>query len=98
MYPYKEYNAEFGEVVYNHDGSEENELAINIDKELHNITHFHTYTRLYNLYNDDAFECEDIVHAIINNWMYENKYSHIELIAKYYNEILRNERFIASHF
>lgn len=98
MYPYKEYNAEFGEVVYNHDGSDENELAINIDKELNHITHFHTYTRMYDLFNNNSIEFENMVKAIINNWMYEDKYGHIELIAKYYNEILRNEKFVASHF
>lgn len=98
MYPYKEYNAEYGEVVYNHDGSEENELAINIDKEIKKLTHFHTYTRMYEMYNDYDINFDNIVHEIINNWMYENKYAHVELIAKYYNEILQNERFIASHF
>ena len=98
MYPYKEYNAEFGEVVYNHDGSDENELAINIDKEINHITHFHTYTRLYELYNNDSMECDAIVRELINNWMYESKYNHIELIAKYYSQILNNERFVTSHF
>lgn len=98
MYPYKEYNAEFCEVVYNHDGSEENELAINIDKEVNHITHFHTYTRMYKLFNNDSLAFDNMVKEIVNNWMYEDKYEHIELIAKYYNEILRNERFIASHF
>ena len=41
---------------------------------------------------------DNIIHEIINNWMYENKYAHIELIAKYYNQILRNERYIALQF
>lgn len=98
MYPYKEYNAEFGEVVYNHDGSEENELAINIDKELKHLPHFHTYTAMYEMYNNYDINFDNIIHEIINNWMYENKYSHIELIAKYYDTILRNERYITSHF
>lgn len=98
MYPYKEYNAEFGEVVYNHDGTKENELAINIDKELNNTTHFHTYSYMYDLFNDYDINFDIMMHNIIDNWMYENKYAHIELIAKYYNQILRNERFIASHF
>ena len=98
MYPYEHYNMGEGMMIYNHDGSPENELAINIDKELNNITHFHTYTRMYEMYNDYDINFDNIVHEIINNWMYENKYAHIELIAKYYNQILRNERFIASHF
>ena len=98
MYPYKHYSMDENMMVYNHDGSNENELAINIDKELNNITHFHTYTRLYDLYNNDSMECDAIVRKLIDNWMYESKYNHIELIAKYYNEILSNEKFIASHF
>lgn len=98
MFPYKKYNAEFNEVVYNHDGTKENELAINIDKELNNITHFHTYSYMYDLFNDYDINFDIMMHNIIDNWMYENKYAHIELIAKYYNQILRNERFIASHF
>lgn len=98
MYPYKEYNAEYGEVVYNHDNTPENELAINIDKEINKLTHFHTYTYMYDLYNDYDINFDNIIHEIINNWMYENKYTHVELIAKYYNQILRNERYIASQF
>lgn len=98
MFPYKKYNAEFNEVVYNHDGTKENELAINIDKELNNITHFHTYSYMYDLFNDYDINFDIMMHNIIDNWMYENKYSHIELIAKYYNQILSNEKFIASHF
>ena len=98
MFPYKKYSAEFNEVVYNHDGTKENELAINIDKELNNITHFHTYDYMYDLFNDYDINFDVMMHNIIDNWMYENKYAHIELIAKYYNQILRNERYIASHF
>lgn len=98
MYPYKKYSAEFNEVIYNHDGTKENELAINIDKELNNITHFHTYSYMYDLFNDYDINFDVMIHNIINNWMYENKYAHIELIAKYYNQILSNEKFIASHF
>ena len=44
MYPYKDYSVDEGIMVYNHDESKENELAINIDKEINNMTHFHTYT------------------------------------------------------
>ena len=98
MFPYDIYSMGEGTMVYNHDGSDENELAINIDKEINHITHFHTYTRMYDLFNNDSLAFDNMVKAIINNWMYENKYGHIELIAKYYNEILRNERFVASHF
>ena len=98
MFPYKKYNAEFGEVVYNHDGTKENELAINIDKQLNNITHFDTYGYMYDLFNDYDINFDVMIHNIIDNWMYENKYAHIELIAKYYNQILRNEAYIVSHF
>lgn len=98
MYPYEVYSMGDGMMVYNHDGSAENELAINIDKEINNITHFHTYTRMYDLFNSDSMEFDNIVKTIIYNWMYENKYKHIELIAKYYNEILSNEKYIASCF
>lgn len=98
MFPYKIYDMGEGMMVYNHDGSDENKLAINIDKEINHITHFHTYTRMYDLFNNDSLAFDNMVKAIINNWMYEDKYGHIELIAKYYNEILRNEKFVASHF
>lgn len=98
MYPYKHYSMGEGTMIYNHDGSDENELAINIDKEINHITHFHTYTRMYDLFNNDSLAFDNMVKAIINNWMYEDKYEHIELIAKYYNEILRNEKFVSSHF
>ena len=98
MYPYEHYSMGEGMMVYNHDGSDENELAINIDKEVNHITHFHTYTRMYDLFNNDSLAFDNMVKAIINNWMYEDKYGHIELIAKYYNQILRNEKFVTSHF
>ena len=98
MYPYEHYSMGEGMMVYNHDGSVENELAINIDKEINHITHFHTYTRMYDLFNNDSLAFDNMVKAIINNWMYEDKYGHIELIAKYYNEILSNEKYVASHF
>lgn len=98
MYPYKRYDMGESMMVYNHDGSEENELAINIDKQINHITHFHTYTRMYDLFNNDSLAFDNMVKEIINNWMYEDKYEHIELIAKYYSEILSNEKYIASHF
>lgn len=98
MYPYERYDMEEGTMVYNHDGSDENELVINIDKEIKHITHFHTYTYMYDLFNNDSLAFDNMVKTIICNWMYEDKYYHIELIAKYYNEILRNEKFIVSHF
>lgn len=98
MYPYEHYSMGEGMMVYNHDGSPENELAINIDKEINHITHFHTYTRMYDLFNNDSIEFDNMVKTIISNWMYEDKYQHIELIAKYYNQILSNEKFVASCF
>ena len=98
MYPYERYSAGDGMMIYNHDGSAENELAINIDKEINHITHFHTYTRMYDLFNNDSVAFDDMVKTIIHNWMYEDKYQHIELIAKYYNQILSNEKYVASCF
>ena len=98
MYPYKHYSVDEGIMVYNHDKTKENELAINIDKEINNITHFHTYTYMYSLYDDDSMGFDNMVKTIIFNWMYENKYKHIKIIAEYYNQILENEKFVASHF
>lgn len=93
MYPYEKYNAEFGVVVYNHDGTDENELAINIDKAINHEPHFHTYTRMWELDKNYDIDLGAIVREIISNWMYEDKYAHIELIAKYYNQISRERYF-----
>lgn len=87
MYPYKKYDAEFCEVVYNHDGSIENEIAITVDKIVHNellSTDTRLYDLIYDYYRKSSIECDDVIHAIINNWLMYNKYRHIHTLLEYY--------------
>lgn len=87
MYPYKKYNAEFGEVVYNHDGSTENEIAITVDKIVHNEL-LTTDVRLVDLiadyYRKSSVDCDDDIHTIINHWLMYNEYRHIHTLLEYY--------------
>lgn len=99
MYPYEHYSMGEGMMVYNHDGSVENEIFIDVDKRItHEGVTMHLYDYMYKHYNNDSMEFDDTIKSLINNCMYESKYKHIELIAKYYNQILENEKFVASHF
>lgn len=87
MYPYKKYNAEFGEVVYNHDGTIENEIAITVDKIVHNEL-LSTDVRLCDLiaeyYRKSSIECDDDIHNIINHWLMYNEYRHIHTLLEHY--------------
>lgn len=99
MYPYKVYSMDEGIMIYNHDGSYENEIFIDIDKRITNegVT-MHLYDYMYKYYNNDSMGFDETIKSLIHNCMYESKYKHVELIAKFYNAILENERFIVSHF
>lgn len=87
MYPYKEYNAEFGEVVYNHDGSVENEIAITVDKMVHNEL-LNNDIRLYDIiekhYHKSTINCDDDITTIINNWLMHSEYRHIHTLLDVY--------------
>lgn len=93
MYPYKKYDAEFYEVVYNHDGSTENEIAILVDKIVHNEL-LSTDARLVDLiadyYNKSSVDCDDDICTIINHWLMYSKYKHIHTLLEYYIPIKTN--------
>ena len=80
MYPYKIYDIDKSMMVYNHDGSFENEIAITVDK-IVNETLLSTDARLvdiiYKCYQKSSIECDDDIQAIINNWLRTGNYKHI---------------------
>ena len=87
MYPYKVYSIDEGMMVYNHDGSVENEIAILVDRIVHNEL-LSTDSRLHDLidnhYKKSSIDCDDDIHTIINNWLMHNEYRHIHTLLEYY--------------
>ena len=79
MYPYFVYSMGDGKMVYNHDGTKENEIYIALDKLINDIP-LTNRTRLidilYETYDNNSIECTDIVNNIINICLHENKYKH----------------------
>ena len=91
MYPYFVYNMGYGEMVYNHDGTKENEIFIALDKQIKNIPlsdRIRLIDLLYETYNNDSIECTDIVNNIINNCIREEKYKHVQILAEYMQTII----------
>lgn len=93
MYPYKVYNAEYGEVVYNHDGSIENEIYCIIDKMVNKT--LTTYDArlidiLYTEYKNNSIECVEVTDKIIMNCLCESEYNHIKTLCEYMDYIKRN--------
>lgn len=87
MYPYKKYNAELDTIIYNHDGSIENEIAITVDKMIED-TLLSTDKRLidiiYQYYNKSSIQCDDNIQTIIKNWLDTGNYKHIHILIEYY--------------
>lgn len=87
MYPYKIYSMGEGVMVYNHDGSIENEIAITVDKMVNKIL-LNTDNRLIDIiseyYKKSSIECDDDITAIINNWLMYSEYKHIHMLLEYY--------------
>lgn len=87
MYPYKKYNSELDTVIYNHDGSIENEIAITVDKMIED-TLLSTDKRLidiiYQYYNKSSIQCDDDIQTIIKNWLNTGDYKHIHTLIEYY--------------
>ena len=87
MYPYKKYNSKIHEMIYNHDGTIENEIAITVDKMIEG-TLLSTDKRLidiiYEYYNKSSIECDDNIQAIIKNWLDTGNYKHIHTLIEYY--------------
>ena len=87
MYPYKKYNSELDTVIYNHDGSIENEIAITVDKMIED-TLLSTDKRLidiiYQYYNKSSIECDDDIQTIIKHWLDIGNYKHIHTLTEYY--------------
>ena len=88
MYPYKKYDVELNEMIYNHDGTIENKIAITVDKMV-NYTLRNTDGRLidilYDYYNNkSSVDCDDAVQAIIKNWLETGDYKHINILTEYY--------------
>ena len=90
MYPYKEYNAEVGEITYNYDNSIENDIYIITDKMVHNCL-LNTDKRLidliYNAYNNNSCECTETINNIIQYCMWYGEYSHIKIICEYFDTV-----------
>ena len=87
MYPYKHYSMGDGMMVYNHDGSIENEIAITVDKIIEG-TLLNTDNRLidiiYKHYRESSLSCDDDIQAIINNWLRTSDYKHVYTLLDYY--------------
>lgn len=91
MYPYFRYSMGDGEMVYNHDGTKENEIFIALDKLIKDIPlsdRIRLIDLLYEIYDNDSIECTNIVNDIINICMHEGKYKHIQVIAEYMQTII----------
>ena len=87
MYPYKKYNSELDTVLYNHDGTIENEIAITVDKMIEGTllsTDKRLIDILYQYYNKLSVECDDDIQSIITNWLDTGNYKHIHTLTKYY--------------
>ena len=87
MYPYKKYDSELNEMIYNYDGSIENKIAITVDKMV-NYTLHNTDGRLidiiYEYYNKSSMDCDDVIQTIIKNWLDAGDYKHIHTLTEYY--------------
>ena len=87
MFPYKIYSMGEGTMVYNHDGSIENEIAITVDKMVNKIL-LNTDNRLIDViaeyYRKSSIDCDDDITAIINNWLMHSEYRHIHILLEYY--------------
>ena len=87
MDPYKKYSPELDTVIYNYDGTIENEIAITVDKMIEG-TLLSTDKRLidiiYEYYNKSSVECDDDIQAIITNWLNTGDYKHIHTLIEYY--------------
>lgn len=87
MFPYKIYSMGEGMMVYNHDGSIENEIAITVDKMIEG-TLLNTDARLidivYKHYSKSSIGCDDDIQAIINNWLHTGDYKHIHTLLECY--------------
>lgn len=87
MYPYKHYSMGEGMMIYNHDGSIENEIAITVDKIIEG-TLLNTDNRLidiiYKHYSKSSLLCDDDIQTIINNWLHTSDYEHIHTLLEYY--------------
>lgn len=97
MYPYFVYNMREGEMIYNHDGTKENEIFIALDKKVKNAPLFdriRLIDLLYETYSNNSIECTDIVNNIIDNCIREEKYKHIQIIAEYMQTIINTFNYI----
>ena len=87
MYPYKKYDSKLDEMIYNHDGTIEDEIAITVDKMIEG-TLLKTDKRLidiiYQYYNKSSIECDDVIQSIIKIWLNAGNYKHIHTLIEYY--------------
>ena len=93
MYPYKHYSMGEGMMVYNHDGSAENEIYYTIDKMVNKT--LTTYDArlidiLYTEYKNNSVECIEMIDKIIMNCLCESKYNHIKILCEYMECTRRN--------
>ena len=87
MYPYKKYSPEFDTVIYNHDSTIENEIAITVDKMIEGTllsTDKRLIDILYQYHNNSSVECDDDIQAIITNWLNTGDYKHIHTLIECY--------------
>ena len=87
MYPYKKYDSEINEMIYNHDGTIEDEIAITVDKMIEG-TSLNTDKRLidiiYQYYSKSSIECDDTIQSIVKTWLNAGNYKHIHTLIEYY--------------
>lgn len=93
MYPYETYSMGDGMMVYNHDGSLENEIYCIVDKMVHKT--LTTYDArlidiLYTEYKNNSIECIEATDKIITNCLCESKYNHIKILCEYIDYTRKN--------
>lgn len=98
FHPYKEYNVELNEMDYIDNGSMENQIYEQIDRKLNKLPCYHIYTFLYDYYNKNSVECLNTINKIVSNCIMVYEHEHAEKLLMYYNQIMRNEKFISSQF
>jgi hypothetical protein len=93
MYPYETYSMGEGMMVYNHDGSLENEIYCIVDKMVNKT--LTTYDKrlidiLYTEYENDSIGCIEVTDKIIVNCLSESKYQHIKILCEYVDYTRKN--------
>lgn len=98
FHPYKEYNVELNEMTYIYNDNIEYLIYEQIDRQLNKLPCYHIYDFLYDFYNKDSIECRNTINKIVSNCIMIDEHEHAEKLLMFYNQIIRNEKYIASQF